>query len=107
MKDIVKEMEERLTSLKPCFLKTKDNGALHNGHHDNMEIGHYSIIIVSDAFNYLPIITRDLLVYNVMNTLMHYSIHALSIKTKTLIACNMEAHGDKTTIKTSMQTKSD
>lgn len=55
--------------------------------------GHYSIIIVSDAFTGLPTIERHRLIHHALNTLMNHFIYALSIKAKTLVEYNLRAHG--------------
>lgn len=83
MTDMIKSIRQALASLNPSLLEIQDDSALHAGHAGNRGGGHYTIIIVSDVFNSLPIIKRHRLVYDAVGSLMDQAIHALSIQAKT------------------------
>ena len=83
MTDTIAALKEALSSLKPSYLNIQDDSALHAGHAGNQGGGHYTIIIVSEAFNNQPLIRRHRLVYDAVGSLMDQAIHALSIQAKT------------------------
>lgn len=83
MTDMIESIRQALASLNPSLLEIQDDSALHAGHAGNRGGGHYTIIIVSDVFNDLPIIKRHRLVYDAVGSLMEQAIHALSIQAKT------------------------
>ncbi len=82
MTDTANKLKQALTSLNPSYLNIQDDSALHTGHAGNTGGGHYTVTIVSDAFNGLPIIKRHRLVYDAARTLLEKEIHALSIHAK-------------------------
>ena len=83
MTNTVEKLELALASLNPSDLTIQDDSALHAGHAGNTGGGHYTVIIVSDAFDGLPLIKRHRLVYDAVGSLMTTDIHALSIDAKT------------------------
>jgi len=83
MTDTVTKLTNSLAELKPNYLDIQDDSALHAGHAGNTGGGHYTITIVSDAFDSLPLIKRHRLVYDTIGILMKTDIHALSIHAKT------------------------
>ncbi len=83
MTDTTSKLEARLNSLNPSYLKIRDDSALHAGHAGNTGGSHYTITIVSDAFNGLSLINRHREVYEAVGDLMTSDIHALSIVAKT------------------------
>ena len=83
MTDTIETLRQALTSLNPSVLEIQDDSALHAGHAGNTGGGHYTVFIVSDAFNGLSLIKRHRLVYDTVGSLMEQAIHALSIQAKT------------------------
>lgn len=83
MSDTVTELKKALATLNPQRLEIQDDSALHAGHAGNTGGGHYTVTIISDAFNGLPLIQRHRLVYDAAKALMTRDIHALSIDAKT------------------------
>ena len=83
MTDTIDALKSALSSLKPTHLEIQDDSALHAGHAGNTGGGHYTVMIVSEAFNNLPLIKRHRLVYDAVDSLMEQAIHALSIQAKT------------------------
>jgi len=81
--DTTDALKSALSSLNPTHLEIQDDSALHAGHAGNTGGSHYTVIIVSDAFNNLPLIKRHRLVYDAVGSLMEQAIHALSIQAKT------------------------
>lgn len=79
----VEEIQQLLESLSPSHLNIEDDSALHAGHAGNTGGGHYTLFIVSDAFEGLSLIQRHRLVYETLAPLMQAKIHALSIQAKT------------------------
>ena len=83
MTDTVSKLKACLATLNPDHLDIQDDSDLHAGHAGNTGGGHYTITIVSDAFDSLPLIKRHRLVYDAIGMLMKTDIHALSIHAKT------------------------
>ena len=83
MTNTVEKLELALASLTPSNLTIQDDSALHAGHAGNTGGGHYTVIIVSDAFEGVPLIKRHRLVYDAVGSLITTDIHALSIDAKT------------------------
>jgi BolA protein len=83
MTDITSKLQVALNSLNPTYLDLQDDSALHAGHAGNTGGSHYTVTIVSEAFNGLSLIKRHRLVYESVGDLMTNDIHALSIKAKT------------------------
>ena len=89
MTDTANKLEHALSQLKPSFLDIQDDSALHTGHAGNTGGGHFTVSIISNAFNGLPIIKRHRLVYDAAKSLMEKDIHALSIRAKTPIESDL------------------
>ena len=83
MTDTIDALKSALSSLNSTHLEIQDDSALHAGHAGNTGGGHYTVMIVSEAFNNLPLIKRHRLVYDAVDSLMEQAIHALSIQAKT------------------------
>jgi BolA family transcriptional regulator, general stress-responsive regulator len=83
MSDTIEALKQTLASLNPIIMDIQDDSALHAGHAGNTGGGHYTIFIVSDAFESLSLINRHRLVYDTVGSLMDQAIHALSIQAKT------------------------
>ena len=83
MTDTIPALKAALSSLNPSYLNIQDDSALHAGHAGNTGGGHYTVIIVSEAFNNLSLVKRHRLVYDAVGSLMDQAIHALSIQAKT------------------------
>ena len=83
MTDTTGKLQTALNSLNPSYLDLQDDSALHAGHAGNTGGSHYTVTIVSEAFNGLSLIKRHRLVYDAVGDLMTNDIHALSIQAKT------------------------
>jgi len=83
MTDTVSKLKAVLAELKPTYIDIQDDSALHSGHAGNTGGGHYTITIVSEHFENLPLIKRHRLIYDTVDALMKQDIHALSIHAKT------------------------
>ena len=79
----IKRLKTALSPLASIHLDIQDDSALHVGHAGNTGGGHFSLTIVSDAFEGLSLLKRHRLVYAAAGTLMKSDIHALSIKALT------------------------
>ena len=60
-----------------------DDSAKHQNHKKDSSGGHYKMILISDNFINLDLLTRHKTVYKILDTLMKTEIHALSINAKT------------------------
>ncbi len=81
MNDIAARLRERLAVLHPEVLEIHDDSAEHVGHAGAAGgAGHFSIVIVSQAFAGLPRLQRHQQVYRQVADLMPHPVHALSIK---------------------------
>ncbi|MCX4187641.1 BolA family protein [Methylophaga sp. OBS4] len=79
----VEQIKQALQKLDPERVEIEDDSDKHAGHAGNTGGGHYNLLIVSQAFEGLPLIKRHRLVYDQLDTLMQTQIHALSIQAKT------------------------
>ena len=80
----VERIREALAALQPVRLDIRDDSAKHAGHAGARDgRGHFSVVIVSAAFECLPLIQRHKRVYAAMGTLMDTDVHALAIIAKT------------------------
>lgn len=80
----VERIREALAALQPVWLDIRDDSAKHAGHAGARDgRGHFSVVIVSAAFEGLPLIQRHKRVYAAMGTLMDTDVHALAIIAKT------------------------
>jgi BolA family transcriptional regulator, general stress-responsive regulator len=77
-------LRERLAPLAPKVLEITDDSALHVGHEGaSGGGGHFSLLIVSDAFSGLPRLARHQRVMREVADLVPHPIHALSIRALT------------------------
>ena len=81
--------EERLAEIRlrlerefsPESLLVEDQGHLHVGHEGARDgRGHFRVMIVSDSFNGLNMVSRHRAIYQQMGRLMESDIHALAIE---------------------------
>lgn len=77
------KLEQALQQLQPIQLQITDDSHLHAGHAGNTGGGHFTVLIVSEAFAGLSLIKRHRLVYDAAAELLPSAIHALSIQAKT------------------------
>jgi len=79
--DITEVMRARLAPLSPSLLEIHDDGAEHVGHAGAANGGgHFSMLIVSNAFSGLPRLARHQRVLRELADLLPHPVHALSIK---------------------------
>ncbi|MCC6756441.1 MAG: BolA family transcriptional regulator [Arenimonas sp.] len=82
--DRVERIREALSALQPVRLDIRDDSAKHAGHAGARDgRGHFSVSIVSAAFDGLSPIQRHKRVYAAMGALMDTDVHALAIFAKT------------------------
>lgn len=84
--DRVSLIEERLKeALHPSFLNIRDDSQQHAGHASAKATGggHYSLTIVSTAFEGKGLVQRHKLVYSALEGLIGKEIHAIQINAKT------------------------
>ncbi len=80
----VERIREALLALQPVRLDIRDDSAKHAGHAGARDgRGHFSVVVVSEAFEGLSPIQRHKRVYAAMGTLMDTDVHALAIVAKT------------------------
>jgi BolA family transcriptional regulator, general stress-responsive regulator len=73
-----------LQSLRPSFLEVIDDSARHRGHAGAASgLGHFNVVIQSEAFVGLSPLARHRLIYQALGTLMETDIHALGIQART------------------------
>ena len=70
--------------LEPSHLELLDESHKHVGHPGaSSGGGHFSVLIVADAFDGLSLVERHRLVYEALGTMIGGEIHALGLKTLT------------------------
>jgi BolA family transcriptional regulator, general stress-responsive regulator len=70
-------------ALSPTQLDVQDDSHLHAGHAGAREGRHFTVRVVSAAFNGLSRVARHRLVYDAARTLIAEGIHALAIEART------------------------
>ena len=79
--DLASTLRTRLQDLVPSALEIHDDSAEHAGHAGAAAGGgHFSLLIVSNAFTGIPRLERHQKVLARVGDLLPYPIHALSIK---------------------------
>ena len=79
--DVAAALRERMAALAPSLLEIRDDSAAHAGHAGAAGGGgHFSMLIVSDAFSGLPRLQRHQRVLREVADLLPHPVHALSIK---------------------------
>jgi BolA protein len=79
--DIAGTLRSRLADLAPVALEIQDDSADHVGHAGAASGGgHFSLLIVSEAFNGVPRLKRHQTVMAKVADLFPHPIHALSIR---------------------------
>ena len=75
-------LRERLAALAPESLEVSDDSAAHAGHAGAAPGGntHWTVAIVSRAFEGKPMLARHRMVYAALGELMNNPIHALQIR---------------------------
>ena len=82
--DVATTLRSRLTRLSPSVLEIHDDSAAHAGHAGAAGGGgHFSLLIVSNAFSGLPRLARHQRVLREVGDLLPHPVHALSIKALT------------------------
>lgn len=85
MSSVKQQIEARLTqALAPERLVITDDSALHAGHSEQARAGesHFTVEIVSSAFEGQSRVQRHRLVNQAMGDLLKAQVHALAIKAK-------------------------
>jgi BolA family transcriptional regulator, general stress-responsive regulator len=70
-------------ALEPAALEVQDDSHLHAGHAGAREGRHFSVRVVSAAFDGLSRVARHRLVYDAARSLIAEGIHALAIDART------------------------
>jgi len=77
-------IRDRLNEVfSPVSLNIIDDSAMHAGHAQAGGAGHFTVEIISDAFQDKNLIQRHRMVYDALSGAMNTEIHALSIKAST------------------------
>jgi len=81
---IVQTLRARLAPLEPSLLELYDDGAEHVGHAGAAGGGgHFSLLIVSNAFRHRPRLARHRAVLDRVADLIPHPVHALAIQAYT------------------------
>lgn len=71
-------------NLKTALVKVEDDSYRHRNHKQAAgKGGHYKLIVVSEAFEKMDMISRHRKIYEVLGMHTHQKIHALSIQAHT------------------------
>jgi len=82
--DVATTLRLRLAALSPSILEIHDDSAEHAGHAGAAGGGgHFSLLIVSNAFSGVPRLERHQRVLREVADLLPHPVHALSIKALT------------------------
>lgn len=84
MADMRGKIAELLAGLQPEVFEFQDDSHLHAGHAGNKGGGHYSITVVSAAFEGQPRLARQRCVHEALKPLFSDGlVHALSVRAQT------------------------
>ena len=83
LRDAPDTLRTRLAALDPKVIEITDDSAAHIGHAAAAGGGHFSLLIVSDAFSGLPRLARHQRVLREVGDLVPHPVHALSIRALT------------------------
>jgi BolA family transcriptional regulator, general stress-responsive regulator len=82
--DRITRIRDALASLAPVRLEVIDDSHKHVGHEGARDgRGHFSVVVVSDAFAGKLPLARHRMVYAAVGNLMETDIHALAVKALT------------------------
>ena len=76
-------LEKLNRALAPAELEIEDDSAQHRGHKGASGGGHFSVYIVSTAFEGKGLVARHRLVYDALAEEMSGAVHALALRTLT------------------------
>lgn len=80
--DLETLLTERLTALEPELLDIEDESHQHAGHAGNQAgASHFRVRIVAACFENKGTVAQHRLVYDLVNDLMPFPIHALALRT--------------------------
>lgn len=83
-KDRISLIKAALQSLQPSVLTVDDQSYMHAGHAGAQSGGgHFTLTIVSEAFEGKTAVRRHQMIYEALGDLMKHDIHAISINAKT------------------------
>lgn len=80
---VIARLRAALEALNPDVLHIEDESHKHIGHAGNSGGGHYTLLIISEVFEGMPLLSRHRLVHEQVDALLQSEIHALSIRAKT------------------------
>ena len=84
MSERVATLQAALAALHPSVLEVSDDSHKHVGHEGARDgRGHFSVLVVSEAFRGLSALARHRAVYAAVGDLMQSDIHALSVRAHT------------------------
>lgn len=81
--DVAATLRDRLAVLEPAVLEIHDDSRDHVGHAEAGGGGHFSVLIVSEAFTGLSRLERHQRVYRQVGDLLPHAVHALSLRALT------------------------
>jgi BolA protein len=77
-------LRERLMQLEPTLLEIDNESHLHAGHAGNQAgASHFRVWVEADCFEGKTKVAQHRLVYDLVNDLMPFPIHALALQTST------------------------
>lgn len=80
----IQMITERLNTLEPTHLEIIDESHMHIGHEGAKDgAGHFRVIVASERFQGKPPLARHRMVYDLVQDLIPYPVHALAIQAKT------------------------
>lgn len=86
---VADRIRNRLAALQPALIEIGDDSALHAGHAGARSGGgHYSLHIVSAAFEGKNTVARHRMIYAALGEMMKGEIHALAIRAQTAEEAN-------------------
>ncbi|ARP85864.1 BolA family protein [Bordetella genomosp. 9] len=82
--DLAEVIRQRLQALSPVALEIQDDSHLHAGHAASEGgASHFTVRITSSCFVGLGPVARHRLVYDRLDDLMPFPLHALALETRT------------------------
>jgi BolA protein len=76
-------LEERLQALNPTYLQIIDESHLHAGHEGSRNgASHFRVVLWAPGFENLSTLARHRAVYQLVDDLIPYPVHALAVVAK-------------------------
>ena len=91
MNSIPDKIEQLISKKIPIFkINVIDESYKHKHHIKDTQGGHFKLLLISNEFKNLTLISRHQMIYNILDTMIKKEIHALSMQLLTIEEYNQK-----------------